>query len=312
MAINYGVTKDGSISIHITGGFAHVVSGLHPARDQILEILEKSVKNREANQKVIDRIKPLIDPLGAVKDRVKGLTIHANGCSFNGKTLRGVVVDKIVELSNAGKGYKQLALFLTKVMENPSDASRECLFNWLESAGLIIDQEGNILGYKSVRADNFRDHHTNTVDNSLGANPKIPREAVDSNRNKLCSYGFHVGTLEYARTFGSGAGGRVVVVVQIHPKDVVSVPSSSDSWKIRVCEYKVIDVLHDTMERLDQTKYLGDDPFYDDEEDEEDDNDEFTDDECEYCGDADCCEECIEEEEENDNSCGDPNCIYCN
>jgi hypothetical protein len=142
-------------------------------------------------------------------------------------------------------------------MENPEKESREALFDWLDAAGLIIDQDGDVLGYKSVRPD-FLDWYTGTMDNSVGATVKEDRSIVDNNRNQGCGRGLHVGTLNYANTFNRDKpNGNKIVIVKVNPKDVVSVPKN-ETDKMRVCEYKVIDVMRDdARELLKQENYIN-------------------------------------------------------
>ena len=52
-----------------------------------------------------------------------------------------------------------------------------------------------------------------------------------------CSDGFHAGSLDYAEGFGRGGN---LMIVEINPADVVSVPNDSDCQKLRTCKYKVV------------------------------------------------------------------------
>ena len=49
--------------------------------------------------------------------------------------------------------------------------------------------------------------------------------------------GFHAGSLDYAEGFGRGGN---LMIVEINPADVVSVPNDSDCQKLRTCKYKVV------------------------------------------------------------------------
>jgi hypothetical protein len=59
---------------------------------------------------------------------------------------------------------------------------------------------------------------------------------VDDDANSACSFGLHVGTWDYASTFGHGA----TLTVRVDPANVVSVPHDCNTQKIRTCEYDVI------------------------------------------------------------------------
>jgi hypothetical protein len=66
----------------------------------------------------------------------------------------------------------------------------------------------------------------------------MPRNKVDDNKEVGCSYGFHAGTLEYASDFASDSD--KLVVVEIDPADVVSIPTDCNFQKLRTCRYKVV------------------------------------------------------------------------
>jgi hypothetical protein len=53
-----------------------------------------------------------------------------------------------------------------------------------------------------------------------------------------CSAGFHAGSYDYAKGYASGGGN--LMVVEINPADVVSVPYDCECQKLRTAEYKVV------------------------------------------------------------------------
>ena len=100
-----------------------------------------------------------------------------------------------------------------------------------------LTPDGNFLAYKSVRQD-WKDHHTGRFSNTVGSVLKMTRNSVCDDANIGCSGGFHAGSLDYAKSFG-GHGSRLLVV-EIDPSDVVSVPLDCDCQKLRTSEYKVV------------------------------------------------------------------------
>lgn len=116
----------------------------------------------------------------------------ANGVpevTYNGETLGGVVVDKIVEFMDQGLPVESLAKFLVRLMANPSFNSRQQLYSFLQVLQAPITCEGTFLAYKGVRAD-YKDCHTGTIDNSPGAvPPRMDRKNVDDNPKNHCSKG---------------------------------------------------------------------------------------------------------------------------
>lgn len=167
-----------------------------------------------------------------------GRITYTNGVvSYLGEQLYGYAVDKLVSLIHAGKETTPLIRFLEKLQLNPSMQTREDLYAFLEHGKIPINEQGNFLAYKAVTA-NFKDIHTNTFDNSIGAQPSMLRAKVDDRREQTCSRGFHVCSYDYLPSF-SHADGHVVVC-EINPADVVSIPVDYNNTKMRVCTYKVI------------------------------------------------------------------------
>jgi hypothetical protein len=109
---------------------------------------------------------------------------------------------------------------------------------------LPITDDGCFLAYKAV-TNQYLDKHTRTVDNTPGSNavPPMPRYKVDDNPDSHCSTGYHVGALPYVQGFASGYGsvnGDKIVVCQVDPANVVSVPNDCNGEKMRVTHYTVL------------------------------------------------------------------------
>jgi len=130
-----------------------------------------------------------------------------------------------------------LLRFWERLSDNPSWRSTQQLFRFLDHEGIPIQENGTFLAYKSVRP-NLMDHHTGTIKNSVDSVHEMPRNKISDDPNTACHYGFHVGALEYAKSFG-GSGSRIVIC-EVDPAHVVCVPYDSSSQKVRVCEYKVV------------------------------------------------------------------------
>ena len=122
-------------------------------------------------------------------------------------------------------------------MLNPSNRAVEELYGFLEASSLPITDDGCFLAYKSVRQD-YMDHHSGTMDNSVGSVVSMERNKVDEDKDHTCSYGLHFAAHEYAAGFGSS--GRMVVL-KINPRDVVAIPSDYANQKGRCASYEVIE-----------------------------------------------------------------------
>lgn len=146
---------------------------------------------------------------------------------------------KILEFHRAKADYNPLILFWKNLQKNPSENSKNQLFQFLSANHHPITQDGCFIAYKYVhKKENGElvDAHSKTFNNGIGRIVKVERSKVDPNHNQTCSYGLHVAAHAYA----TSNGGSVVVEVKVNPRDVVAVPPDYNQQKMRVCEYKVL------------------------------------------------------------------------
>lgn len=271
----YIMTGDGNITLRWNGR-THSIGKTHRNYDAIVAALV----NKESN-----RLNMLLDVAAAIQKAVKGITVNEYGEVFyGGEQVHGVVADKISEFIRAKQPYKPLIQFLANLMENPSQRSRNELYQFLMHGGFPITHDGCFMAYKGVRSD-WKDRHTGSFDNSIGSVNEMPRENVDPDSGRTCSTGFHVGTRDYASNFASSDG--IVVLVKVNPRDAVSVPADHDAQKLRVCRYEVVEVserliaepLYPAVAPTTEDEYDGQDDF---DEDEDDDFDDGYDDDSAY------------------------------
>lgn len=215
-----------------------------------------------------------------------GVVVKDGVVYFNGEGVHNVVTDKIISLSERGLNPQPMVNFLENLMKNTSARAVSELYKFLQHRKLPITEDGCFLAYKSVRSD-FMDKHSGKINNAVGQVVTVHRNQVDEDMSKHCSFGLHVGALEYAGPGGwYNNSGDKVVIVKVNPADAVSVPSDHEFTKLRVCKYEVISE-YTQEEELDNDYYPA--PKVEDDCVEEEDI-------CEDCGsqDGDC--DCIDEE----------------
>ena len=175
------------------------------------------------------------------------ITVENNKVIYEGEECHGVIVDRILAFVKEQIDATPLLNFLEKLMSNPSKNCVDQLYQFLEHKNLPIDPDGDFYAYKAVRS-NWMDKHTGTIRNKIGDIVEIKRNKVDDNPRNDCSYGLHVGSIEYVRSFGSADD--KYLIVKVNPADAVAVPSY-DTKKMRCCRYEVveefIDVLPETV-----------------------------------------------------------------
>ena len=168
------------------------------------------------------------------------VTLDCNTLYYNGEKVDSSIVSTVLEHVNKRINPKYLLNFLEKLYKNPSKRAISESYDFFSSLGLTITDSGNVLAYRSVRPT-FMDWQTNTVDNSPGKEPSMPRNSVDDDPTRTCSNGYHAGTFEYASTFHSSEPHRIILI-DFSPEDIVSIPKEQSAQKARICKYKVLSV----------------------------------------------------------------------
>jgi hypothetical protein len=229
-----------TISFQANGKF-HTANSSHPEFTKIVDLCKA---------KKFDDASKLLDVKAVIAQALAGTqaAIVGHQVVYKGKPVNGVLAQRILELRREGFPVEPLLRFLDNLMLNPSLRATEELYGFLEASKLPITDDGHFLAYKSVRQD-FKDHHTGTMDNSVGTVVKMDRNQVDEDKDRTCSRGLHFAAHEYASGFGSG--GRMVVL-KINPRDVVAIPSDYNNQKGRACEYLVLEEV-----QREDTKLVG-------------------------------------------------------
>lgn len=217
-------------------------------------------------------IPTLVDATKAISHYVQGNFELKNGVFYrNGQPIHGVVGERVVQMYQDGFDVNPILNFINNVEMNPSSRAVNELYGFLEKSNLPLTDDGYFLAYKRVR-DDYLDCYSGTVLNkpvdkmtnaelikyrgngstNAGVTVRVgfsnetivsmPRNKVDDEATRTCSYGLHFCSIDYLPHFG----GARIVVLKIHPKDVVSIPVDYNNAKGRCSEYKVVGEVADT------------------------------------------------------------------
>lgn len=223
-------------------GKQFVTNDTNPAFGDILDRLRDN--DLENIEELFDAERGLTKRFEKLSDRV---AVRNGKVYFDGDPIENDLSDHLLRVMRDGKDVAPLVNFWERIAANPLEHSRENLLRWLKATqGFTITSEGLILGYKGLRQDytsvsagpgvvNGVEVNGN-LDNTVGNVVEIARSQVNHNPRVGCASGLHVGTWDYARSFGHG----IVVEVLVDPRDVVSVPTDCNGQKMRVCRYKVV------------------------------------------------------------------------
>lgn len=176
------------------------------------------------------------------------LSVNSTGIIYAGAPLHGVDSDRVIAFLNKGLPFEPIANYMERKMRNPSARAIKELYNFLEHKNMPLTPEGKIIAYKGVQ-DNYYSVMGNTstvvlkgtVDegghilNKVGETIEIARSSCDDDFRNGCSFGIHAGSMTYAKGWG-----KRVLLVEIDPADVVSVPEDCSCQKLRCCKYKVL------------------------------------------------------------------------
>lgn len=250
------MTKEGDDTsvVLLAGGKTHTMSAEHGGFKEVCRLLrageatEEHIMELFSPQKALDR---------AFKRVTERITVHSGAVHFDGDRVDNSLTQAILtfyQQQHEGDHYQPLALMMEKILTNPDKHSQENLYRWLINMEFGIAADGDIIAYKGLKpggpgkpptssssgtawVDGVL--HTGQIPNPIGAIVEMPRSKVTHDPRNACAQGLHAGTWSYAGTFTSGP----YVAVKINPRDVVSVPTDCNGQKMRVCRYKVIDVL---------------------------------------------------------------------
>jgi hypothetical protein len=255
-----GTGEDSTLSVFIPGERPINVTGTHPNFDEILDEARSDFPDTEA---IIDLADPSITVekyLTPLSERVR---VSGGQVFFDGEAIKSAITDQIVRLLEEDEGtgdnsWRALVAFLEKLAQNPILHSQHRLYGWLAARDFTITQDGDIVAYKGCTRDGagtLRSLHSGPgivngqpvnecLDNTPGTVVEIERSYVEHDPATGCSTGLHAGTFDYAE--GYSRNGAVLSVL-VNPRDVVSVPTDSGDQKLRVCRYRVVEVVSEAF-----------------------------------------------------------------
>jgi len=236
----------------------------------------------------------------------EGIEVKDGNLYVFGDPIHSTIAKRVISFIEHGLDCVHLFKFILKLNMNPSKRAVDELYTFLEHRALPVTDNGNFLAYKAVRAD-YTDKYTGKFLNTIDSVLEMPRNKVDDNKENGCSYGFHAGSVDYAKNFMDRDGH--LMLVEINPADVVSIPTDCQFQKLRTCKYKVVGEYEiDLNDPVYASRFQTDqDDDVDVWNDEDDDDGCCNCSECDYCSidcdDCNCCNDCC--------NCGDFDAGVC-
>ena len=262
------------------------ITSSHPNFNKVKKkLLSNKLKSEE---KLMELMRPVKMFESIIGDDTNGFNF-VNGrfeCVIEGYTFKlpSSISKEVLRVYQSKGNLLPMFNFVKRLAANPDREIVDDLFSFIQACGLAITHSGNFLAYKIVRSD-FTDIYTGTMNNSPGSVVSMPRHAVEKDRNKTCSAGLHFAAWNYLDCYGRVEYDKVVIL-NIDPANVVSIPSDYDNQKGRAQSYKVLREVA-MPEELKYYPVWSDEGVYDDDYDDEEDEDmeDYTSDEINngYC-----------------------------
>jgi len=203
----------------------------------------------------------LVDMATKIREASNGQFYIVDGAvMINDEKLPDALSKRLIAFADAELPCDALVNFWGNLKLNPSAASVEQLYGFLEHNGIPITEDGCFIAYKSVSRNGnaLVDTYTRKISNAIGTVVTMDRSKVDDNPNQTCSHGLHVAAYRYSKF---SYPGDVMIEVKVDPKDVVAVPTDYNNEKMRVCRYEV---MRECEGEIDRPLYEASDVDFDD------------------------------------------------
>lgn len=313
MKINAMTLTNGTLTVVVDNGAQILTARMdHPRWNDLLDAYKK---RDESAILYLMSLKAVVEEYS-----VGALSINSAGVTYNGRLIHSVDTERVMSFLREGLPYQPIANYMARKMLNPSARAINELYAFLEHKFMPITPDGMIIAYKGVTNNYYSTTgNKNTVVlqgvvndqgqilNRVGDVIEIERSSCDDDFRNGCSFGLHAGSLSYA----TGWSDRVILV-EIDPKDVVSVPSDCSCQKLRCSKYKVIGEYTGAL----PSHYTNEFSSTPDSDNNEDDNEEEP---CSKCHGYDCvCDDSDVDDNGCDDCCGnesndpcDEVCVVC-
>ena len=236
--IAYTLTNN-SITV-VLNNKVYTVSNGQPQWESVLEAI------RNNDEKTLQNVLTVINTITSFTEG--NVTVKDNQVFYRNVPLDNYVVEKVLDFARNKLPLQPILRFINNLMKNPSRSAVQELYKFLEHKNMPITPNGNFLAYKGVQNDYYSKTagtivvlkgqvKDGRIYNGVGEEIEVERNCVCDDRNVGCSAGLHAGSVTYATDFGRGGK---VVIVEINPADVVSVPDDCSCQKLRTCKYKVV------------------------------------------------------------------------
>lgn len=216
--------------------------------DGKVHTVQRSAMNADALLKELlkpspdpDEVRAFVNVQSYIITTVGRVAIDKDTVLFDGNVINSYMTQRIIRHQQEGVNVRPLLIFLELVMTHPLPNMAQDLFKWCETGDMPFTAEGHVIAYKKVN-EHYRSYHASPdgthLFHPIGGRVDMPAEQVNTNRDTTCSTGLHFCAYSYLSHY-NGDKGRVLMV-SIHPHDILAIPKDYNNAKGRASGYNVI------------------------------------------------------------------------
>lgn len=192
-----------------------------------------------------EKIPKLVDLIANINDHISstgisGLNIRDKYVMYKNMVLPEELSQYVLNLVKNNDSLVPIVKFMDKLIANPDHNIFNQLFGFLRHGKNPLTPNGNFLAYKRVNSD-YTSVHDNTTMNRIGMVVSMDRSKCNNNPEETCSSGLHFCSKDYLQHFS----GERILVLEVDPSNVVSIPVDYNNTKGRACEYTIVGELTD-------------------------------------------------------------------
>lgn len=219
------VIQDNFVSVLVNGRPFQLVAS-HPTFRKMVNALK---------MKRWAKVPDLVNLAMSISNRSHGnVEVKGEEVFYKGSPVHSSLTALMLRLIEAGQPVNHMLKFMNHLFSNPRPEAVSGLYEFLTLYQMPITDDGCFVAYKRVD-HNYKDIHTHTVDNHVGACPVMRRRDVDKDASNPCSRGFHF----CSRAYLSGFQGEHLMAIKVNPADVDEIPEVQ-CGKGRTWRYEVI------------------------------------------------------------------------
>lgn len=254
MIKSFTLTPEGMTCYDIKGNIFRVSADKLPSLEAIMQMMNNIRLNgcTEFIGLGVDALSEILEGFGfrTVMEKGELSIVHENG------NIQVEPLENLIRHAHVTKNSAAITALLNRIASVDRQHSKEDLVKFIEKSSMPVTNDGRMVAFKRVQKINGNNYdcHTGTILNNVGCRVEMAIDQVDPDRTRDCSYGLHVASRGYLRSFT----GDTLLLILVNPEDVIAVPEY-DPRKVRVCRYDIVhEFTHEQMRHIMSDEKLND------------------------------------------------------